>query len=538
MNIITGYLSATSGSVTVQGKNTLENPNEVKKLIGYLPELPPLYMDMTVKEYLNFMYELKGVKLDRKQHIGEICRLTKIDNVYTRLIGNLSKGYKQRVGIAQALLGNPPVLILDEPTVGLDPKQIIEIRNLIKSLGRNHTIILSSHILPEVQAVCERVIVMNNGCLVADGATDTLAHDLSAEHRIIARIDGPESEILQAIRGMEHIVEVYSLGEKEKGVFEISIEGEPNYDLRRNLFALLTRKGWPLLALRNTDLTLEEVFLQLTSGDASHAAPAEPEVEVETEPENTEASEPEEAETKEDAGEMRAIFKREMRAYFASPVGYVVVAALLALYGFFYYQVMAIGSSSYITQVFSTMFMFSMMIMPIITMRSMSDDRKNKTDQALITAPVSVTGIVMGKFLAAFGVYFIANTLALLPAITMGFFSSAFPWGILFGNYIGTLLYGAAMISIGVFISGLTISQVIAAIGTFVIAIFLMFVDQIASALSGNFIGTILTWISFTSRYDTFTQGIFSVSSCVYFISVAAVFVFLTARRVESRRWN
>ena len=184
---------------------------------------------------------------------------------------------------------------------------------------------------------------------------------------------------------------------------------------------------------------------------------------------------------------MRAIFKREMRAYFASPVGYVVVAALLALYGFFYYQVMAIGSSSYITQVFSTMFMFSMMIMPIIT---------------------------------------------------MGFFSSAFPWGILFGNYIGTLLYGAAMISIGVFISGLTISQVIAAIGTFVIAIFLMFVDQIASALSGNFIGTILTWISFTSRYDTFTQGIFSVSSCVYFISVAAVFVFLTARRVESRRWN
>ena len=301
MNIITGYLSATSGSVTVQGKNTLENPNEVKKLIGYLPELPPLYMDMTVKEYLNFMYELKGVKLDRKQHIGEIYRLTKIDNVYTRLIGNLSKGYKQRVGIAQALLGNPPVLILDEPTVGLDPKQIIEIRNLIKSLGRNHTIILSSHILPEVQAVCERVIVMNNGCLVADGATDTLAHDLSAEHRIIARIDGPESEILQAIRGMEHIVEVYSLGEKEKGVFEISIEGEPNYDLRRNLFALLTRKGWPLLALKNTDLTLEEVFLQLTSGDASHAAPAEPEVEVETEPENTEASEPEEAETMEDA---------------------------------------------------------------------------------------------------------------------------------------------------------------------------------------------------------------------------------------------
>lgn len=235
---------------------------------------------------------------------------------------------------------------------------------------------------------------------------------------------------------------------------------------------------------------------------------------------------------------MRAIFKRELRAYFASPVGYVVVAALLALYGFFYYQVMAMGSSSYINEVFNTMFMFSMMIMPIITMRSMSDERKNKTDQALLTAPVSVTAIVMGKFLAAFGVYFVANTLALLPAFTMSLFATAFPWGILLGNYFGTLLYGAAMISIGVFISSLTISQVIAAIGTFVIAILLMFIDQIASALSGNIFGTILTWISFTSRYDTFTQGVFSISSCVYFISVAAVFVFLTARKVESRRWN
>lgn len=235
---------------------------------------------------------------------------------------------------------------------------------------------------------------------------------------------------------------------------------------------------------------------------------------------------------------MKAVFKRELKAYFASPVGYVVVAALLALYGFFYYQVMSMGSSSYIGEVFNTMFMFSMMIMPIITMRSMSDDRKNKTDQALLTAPVSVTSIVLGKFLAAFGVYFVANTLALLPAFTMSLFSSAFPWGILFGNYFGTLLYGAAMISIGVFISSLTISQVIAAIGTFVIAVLLMFIDQIASALSGSFMAVVIKWISFTSRYDTFTQGVFSISSCVYFISVAAVFVFLTARKVESRRWN
>ena len=271
MNIITGYLSASEGSVTVGGFDTLDSPNEAKRLIGYLPELPPLYMDMTVKEYLNFMYELKKVELPREKHIREICALVKIDNVYNRLIGNLSKGYKQRVGIAQALLGNPPVLILDEPTVGLDPKQIIEIRNLIKTLGRNHTIILSSHILPEVQAVCERVIVINNGRLVADGKTDTLAHDLSSDHKLIARIDGPENEVTHALIAMKNVVDVVSYGEKEPGVYEYTIEGTPNADLRRDLFALLTRNGWPLLSLKNTDLTLEDVFLRLTSGVADTA---------------------------------------------------------------------------------------------------------------------------------------------------------------------------------------------------------------------------------------------------------------------------
>lgn len=267
MNIVTGYLSATEGTVSISGHDILDEPNEARKLIGYLPELPPLYLDMTVQEYLNFMYDLKKVKLPREKHIREICSLTKIQNVYKRLIGNLSKGYRQRVGIAQALLGNPPVLILDEPTVGLDPKQIIEIRNLIKNLGCNHTIILSSHILSEVQAVCERVIIINSGKLVADGATDRLAHDLSTDHRIIARIAGPEHDVLHAIRAMDKVVEVVSMGEKEPGVYEYHIEAEMDQDIRRDLFALLTRKGWPLMSSRNTDLTLEEIFLRLTSGE-------------------------------------------------------------------------------------------------------------------------------------------------------------------------------------------------------------------------------------------------------------------------------
>lgn len=265
MNIITGYLSASSGVVTVGGYNTLDNPNEVKKLIGYMPEIPPLYPDMTVKEYLNFMYDLKKVTLPREKHIREICSLVKISDVYNRLIANLSKGYKQRVGLAQALLGNPPVLILDEPTVGLDPKQIIDIRNLVKSLGKNHTIILSSHILPEIQAVCERIIIISKGNLVADGTPDSLSHSLSTEHKIIVRMAGPEDEIQNGLKTLKNVAGAESYGEKEPGVFEFAVEAKEGADIRRDLFRFAAKKDWPILALSNSQMSLEDVFLRLTS---------------------------------------------------------------------------------------------------------------------------------------------------------------------------------------------------------------------------------------------------------------------------------
>ncbi len=265
MNILTGYLSASSGKVTVGGVDILEDPMGVKKQIGYLPEQPPLYLDMTVKEYLNFMYNLKGLKLSRKAHIDEVCHLVRIDHVYNRLIGNLSKGYKQRVGVAQALLGNPKVLILDEPTVGLDPKQIIEIRNLIKHLGRNHTIILSSHILSEVQAVCERLIVINQGQIVADGTPTELSNSLRTDHKLVARIAGPQDSVYQALISMPQVTDVASVGEKEPGVFEFTIESKQGSDVRRDLFEMASKNSWPLMGLRNNELTLEDVFLQLIS---------------------------------------------------------------------------------------------------------------------------------------------------------------------------------------------------------------------------------------------------------------------------------
>ena len=194
MNILTGYISSTSGSARINGADILEDPIAVKKNIGYLPEQPPVYLDMTVDEYLKFVYELKRVKIPKISHLNEVCELVKITDIRKRLIRNLSKGYRQRVGLAQALVGNPPVLILDEPTVGLDPKQIIEMRVLIKKLGKNHTVILSSHILPEAQKVCDKIIIINNGKIAASGTLESLLEDnkMSLEELFMKCIFGEE----------------------------------------------------------------------------------------------------------------------------------------------------------------------------------------------------------------------------------------------------------------------------------------------------------------------------------------------------------
>ena len=267
MNIITGYLSSNEGTVKVAGINVLDNPAEAKKHIGFLPEQPPLYQDMTVKDYLNFVYDLKGCKLNRKAHISEICSLVKIGSVYERIIKNLSKGYRQRVGIAQALIGNPDVLILDEPTVGLDPKQIIEIRSLIKNLGKKHTVVLSSHILPEVQSVCERIVIINHGIIVADDTEVNLSNQLTGNHRVVARVAGPEETVLRAISGITGVRNVVSLGSREEGSTDFQIEADVGKDVRRPLFNLLADRRWTMLKLDSGEMTLEDIFLRLTNED-------------------------------------------------------------------------------------------------------------------------------------------------------------------------------------------------------------------------------------------------------------------------------
>ncbi|MBP3333890.1 MAG: ATP-binding cassette domain-containing protein [Clostridia bacterium] len=261
MSIITGCLSATSGKALINGIDILENPIEAKKNIGYLPELPPLYLEMTVKEYLNFVYDMRGCKLDREKHLKEICDTVKITDVANRVIRNLSKGYRQRVGIAQALINNPKVIIFDEPTVGLDPKQIIEIRNLIKTLGKNHTVILSTHILPEVQAVCDRIVIINKGKIVANEKTENISKIVDGNRRLNVKICGPQKDVLALIKSLPGVSYVDVLGSHELDSTSYLVESEPGIDIRKTLFNALASRGWAIIGIEALGLNLEDIFI-------------------------------------------------------------------------------------------------------------------------------------------------------------------------------------------------------------------------------------------------------------------------------------
>lgn len=267
MNILTGCITPTAGKTLINGVDILDDPMRAKKDIGYLPEIPPLYPDMTVDEYLNFVYGLKKCSLPKNSHLGEIRELTGVEDVRKRVIRNLSKGYRQRVGLAQALVGNPQTIILDEPTVGLDPKQIIEIRSLIKKLGKNHTVILSSHILSEVQAICDKIVVINKGELVAFDTAENLSRKLSGDNRLLVHIEGEKAKVSAILNGIAGICSVHAGRNVEENVTEYELETLEGSDIRRDLFNRMAENGCPILLMKGSELTLEEIFLKLTTGD-------------------------------------------------------------------------------------------------------------------------------------------------------------------------------------------------------------------------------------------------------------------------------
>lgn len=274
MNIITGYLAATEGTVTIDGKDVQKDPEEAKRAIGYLPELPPLYVDMTVREYLDFVAELKKVpKKERKQQIDEVMEMTQITDMQQRLIRNLSKGYRQRVGLAQAILGYPEVIILDEPTVGLDPKQIIEIRDLIRKLGENHTVILSSHILSEVSAVCDHIMIIAHGKLVASDSPENLQKLMSGSMELDLEVKGSIAAVKSALQEISQIDRIEENTEASKNIAKLKVISKENADIREQVFYALADAKLPILEMTHAEKSLEDIFLELTED----VAPTQPE---------------------------------------------------------------------------------------------------------------------------------------------------------------------------------------------------------------------------------------------------------------------
>lgn len=270
MNMITGYIASTEGEILIDGHNILEEPEEAKKKIGYLPEIPPLYVDMTVSEYLKFVAELKSIpKEKRSGNINEVMSTIKLQSVKDRLIKNLSKGYRQRVGLAQALLGYPEIIILDEPTVGLDPKQIIEIRDLIKSLGNKHTVILSSHILSEVSAVCDHVLIIDKGKLVASDTPENLSKVMAGANSLELTVKGKEEVIRKALDMVENIEELVYHQSMIKDACDFTVKIAGNQDMRENIFFALAEVKCPILKMQSSNMSLEEVFLKLTDDGRS-----------------------------------------------------------------------------------------------------------------------------------------------------------------------------------------------------------------------------------------------------------------------------
>lgn len=268
MNMITGYIASTEGTVVIDGHDILEEPEEAKKCIGYLPEMPPLYFDMTVLEYLKFVADLKKIpKAKKASMIEEIMDMVKITDMKNRLIKNLSKGYRQRVGLAQAILGYPEVIILDEPTVGLDPKQIIEIRDLIKSLKEKHTVILSSHILSEVSAVCDYVLIISHGKLVASDTPENLGKLAEGSNTLNLIVKGEKDKICTALGQIEGVKNVTAADAKEEHAWNINVSTNEDRDVREEVFFKMADAKCPILEMQSRKVSLEEIFLELTEDD-------------------------------------------------------------------------------------------------------------------------------------------------------------------------------------------------------------------------------------------------------------------------------
>lgn len=548
------------GHVRIDGYDIFEEPDKAKKLIGYLPEQPPLYMNETPREYLKFVGEAKGLRgRELKEQMEQVIRQTKLEDVQDRLISKLSKGYKQRVGIAQALLGNPRVIILDEPTVGLDPIQIIEIRDLIRQLGQSHTVILSSHILSEVQAICKKILIINKGKLVAFDEPENLEKLMMGSNEIVFVTDAEAGEIEEILTALPEVTE-WNLEESGEKTITVRIKaGQDNsYDVCRKLFFAFAGIQKAIIEMTAKKASLEEVFIELTESEGGRV--------------------------------MTVVLKHELSGCFRSLTAYVFGAFLLVFVGIGAMLFNIQSAVSNFEYVLSFVSLVLAVIVPILTMRVIAEERKQKTDQLLYSLPITTAEVVIGKFCALLLVYFI-------PLLLIGIYPYIFSqYGDVYlltsyGSLLAFFIMGAALTAIGMFISSLTENQGFAA-GISVAVILLNYysvslAEYVSSTAAGSMIALcvtalilgaviyhltrcenfayavglllmfavcaayyldstkfegllpdIMTKLSLFERFNTFVYGVFDLSAITYYVTVIVFFLFLTVQSLEKRRYN
>ena len=535
MRILTGYMPASEGRATVAGYDVFTHPMEAKRRTGYLPETPPLYPDMTVREYLDFVARIKGVpSAERKSRVDTVMKRTHVDDMAARHCGKLSKGYRQRVGLAQTIIHNPEVLILDEPTAGLDPKQIIETRELIRSLAGDHTIILSTHILPEVSQTCQRVVIINKGRVVAVDTPENLTSRLSSAGTLYVQVDAAGADVGTALATVPGVSRVVPADQRPgSGAFEV--ESERGRDVRRELSREIVSRGWGLLELRPMRLSLEEVFLQVTTEETPGDAPAAP-VHAEEAP----------------VRNILAIADKELRSYFASPIAYILIGFFLLPFGAFFYlyltafvkqslQQAQFGGAMNINQsviryVLQNASVIILFIMPMITMRTYSEEKRSGTIELLLTSPVTDVEIILGKFFGALGLY------AAMLSVTLIYIGILFvygnpEWRPVVAAYLGLLLMGGTFVSLGLLISSTTSNQIVAGVVTFVVFLLLWIIGWFADT-AGPTIGPITSWLSITEHFDDFSKGIIDTKHVLYYLSLITFGLFLTAKSVDTERWR
>ena len=541
MRMLTCFLTPTSGTATVAGFDILEQPLEVKKRIGYLPETPPVYPEMRIAEYLSFVGQLKGLSgTDLRARVDYACERCAVADVRDKIIGKLSKGYRQRVGLAQAIIHNPDVLILDEPTAGLDPKQINETRDLIKSLAGDHTIILSTHILPEVSQTCEQVIIINKGKIVATDSVSNLQQRARSGESVLVEVAGRNGSLDPAAvqRKLEQIAGVSRVVAKADGQKRVIFEVEATKD-RGVRGDCRSRRGRIGVGFERASARRPEPGRNLPPTDRIGSARGNG------------------SRGRGGIESMRNIWiicRKELRSYFVSPVAYILLVMFAVIFGFFfwnsvgYFVNMAMEATlegeqfpmnineQVVRPLLANINVVGLFFIPLITMRLFAEEKRSGTIELLATSPITDVQVIIGKWLSALIMYSLMLLSTVLDILFLFRYGNP-DWKPLAIGYLGLLLQAGGLLAIGTFISTLTRNQIIAGAVTFGVCLMLWVLGWVSQYENATW-AQVLSYMCVITHFDSFAKGLLDTKDVIFDLTVIFLGLFFTARSMESMRWR